>query len=176
MNKFYKYLLLGIVLFAIAGCDGAMMGKKKDSTPGDELEPADIGSVDEFAMNSAPDSIEYFSGIVGDSILFEVDSSVISPEYEIVLMDQVAWVLTYPGYSITIEGHADERGTREYNLALGARRAESVRNFMILQGVDLENIDSVSYGKERPYAACSEESCWSQNRRGVTILTGEPQS
>jgi peptidoglycan-associated lipoprotein len=76
----------------------------------------------------------------------------------------------YPAYVFTIEGHADERGTREYNLALGARRAQNVRNYLVWRGIDLSRIRTISYGKERPVAVCNEEACWSQNRRAVTVL------
>ncbi len=90
--------------------------------------------------------------------------------------DQAEWLQRYPNRRLVIEGHADERGTREYNLALGARRAEAARSYLISQGVAASRITTVSYGKERPEALCSAETCWSQNRRGVTVLAGAPTS
>jgi peptidoglycan-associated lipoprotein len=89
-----------------------------------------------------------------------------------ILNRQVEWLGRYSQYSFTVEGHADERGTREYNLALGARRAAAVRDYMIARGIGASRIRTVSYGKERPVAVCDDISCWSQNRRAVTILGG----
>lgn len=85
---------------------------------------------------------------------------------------QAVWLRQYSNYPVTIEGHADERGTREYNIALGARRAETVKSFLISQGVDPRRLHTISFGKERPVAVCDNISCWSQNRRAVTILGG----
>ncbi|MEL7174347.1 MAG: OmpA family protein, partial [Pseudomonadota bacterium] len=89
-----------------------------------------------------------------------------------VLVQQAQWLANNPGVSATIEGHADERGTRDYNLALGARRASAVRSFLASQGVDSSRLRTVTFGKERPISTCSNESCWSENRRGVTVLAG----
>jgi peptidoglycan-associated lipoprotein len=86
------------------------------------------------------------------------------------LNKQAVWLNRYSQYNILIEGHADERGTREYNVALGARRATAVVNYLISQGVSAARLDSRSYGKERPVAVCNDISCWSQNRRAVTVL------
>jgi peptidoglycan-associated lipoprotein len=83
---------------------------------------------------------------------------------------QIQWLQTYPRYQFTIEGHADERGTREYNIALGARRAQSVKAYMSSHGIDPSRMRTISYGKERPVAVCNDISCWSQNRRAVTVL------
>ena len=81
------------------------------------------------------------------------------------------WLARYPNYAVTVEGHADERGTREYNIALGARRATAVVNYLISRGIPQARLSTVSYGKERPVAICNDISCWSQNRRSVTVLT-----
>ncbi len=86
------------------------------------------------------------------------------------LRGQAGWLNQYPNYTILIEGHADERGTREYNLALGARRAANVRDFLVAQGVQTSRLRTITYGKERPVAVCNDISCWSQNRRAVTVL------
>lgn len=124
----------------------------------------------------APNSVEYFNMVVGDRVFFDTDRYELTSEAQFVLSKQAQWLNANPGTTATIEGHADERGTREYNLALGARRANSVRAYLIGQGVDAGRLDAVSYGKERPVALCSDESCWSQNRRGVTVVAGAPTS
>lgn len=118
-----------------------------------------------------PKSIAYFNQSVGDRVLFMVDQSTLSPEGRNILIGQAQWLNSNPGYAIIIEGHADEQGTREYNLALGARRASAVQDFLISQGVAPSRMQTVSYGKERPLAICSEESCYAQNRRAVTVLS-----
>ena len=101
-----------------------------------------------------------------------MNQSVIEPEYRDVLNSQASWIKENSISSITIEGHADEQGTREYNLALGARRATAVRNYLVSQGIPESNLSVVTYGKERPLRICSEESCWSKNRRAITIIEG----
>ena len=118
-----------------------------------------------------PKSIAYFNQSVGDRVLFVVDQSPLSPEGRNILIGQAQWLNSNPNYAIIIEGHADEQGTREYNLALGARRASAVQDFLISQGVAPSRMQTVSYGKERPIAICSEESCYAQNRRAVTVLS-----
>lgn len=111
-----------------------------------------------------------FSVNVGDIVYFNVDSSDLTPEARQILQKQAQWLGQYPQFTITVEGHADERGTREYNIALGARRATSVRNFLSRAGVNASRIRTISYGKERPVAVCDDISCWSQNRRAQTVL------
>ncbi|WP_309085028.1 peptidoglycan-associated lipoprotein Pal [Chelativorans sp.] len=120
----------------------------------------------------APGSRQEFTVAIGDRIFFDTDSSVIRADAQATLARQAQWLNQYPSYSITIEGHADERGTREYNLALGARRAAAARDFLASQGVNASRIRTISYGKERPVAVCDDISCWSQNRRAVTVLSG----
>ena len=107
---------------------------------------------------------------VGDRIFFAEDQSTLSPEARSTLDKQAQWLGRYNRYTVTIEGHADERGTREYNIALGARRAQTVRDYLIARGVDSSRMRTISYGKERPVAVCNDISCWSQNRRVVTVL------
>jgi len=120
---------------------------------------------------SDPRSIAYFNQTVGDKVHFAVDQSTLSPEARTILMAQASWLNQNTAYSIIIEGHADEQGTREYNLALGARRAASVQQFLISQGVSAARMKTISYGKERPLAVCSDEGCYAQNRRAVTVLS-----
>jgi peptidoglycan-associated lipoprotein len=108
---------------------------------------------------------------VGDRVFFETDSSELTPTSRATLDKQAQWLNTYSQYSqFTVEGHADERGTREYNIALGARRAQTMRDYLISRGVAANRMHTISYGKERPVAVCDDISCWSQNRRAVTIL------
>ncbi len=118
-----------------------------------------------------PTSPAYFQQTVGDRVLFAVDQATLSAEARDILTKQAAWLMDNPAYTAIIEGHADEQGTREYNLALGARRASAVQNFLIEQGVAPNRLRTVSYGKERPIAICSDESCYAQNRRAVTVLS-----
>lgn len=118
-----------------------------------------------------PSSPAYFSATIGDRILFAVDQSTLSFEAQQVLDGQAQWLLSNGEYSALIEGHADEQGTREYNLALGARRASAVQNYLISKGVAPGRLRTISYGKERPIEICSDEACYSQNRRSVTVIT-----
>ena len=120
---------------------------------------------------SNPASVAYFNQTVGDRVLFVVDQSTLSDAARATLSGQANWLKANPDYAIIIEGHADEQGTREYNIALGARRADSVKNYLISQGVGAGRMQTVSYGKERPIAICSDESCYAQNRRAVTVLS-----
>ena len=113
---------------------------------------------------------KYFIEKIGDRILFEVDNSGLTALAKTTLNSQADWLLINAEYQVLIEGHADEQGTRDYNLALGARRAQIVKEYLISRGVDLNNISIVTYGKERPLENCSAEVCWSQNRRAVTIV------
>lgn len=119
-----------------------------------------------------PGSYQDFAVNVGDRVYFETDSTQLSPTSQATLDKQAAWLQQYPQYNFTIEGHADERGTREYNFALGARRAETVKDYLIARGINPARIRTISYGKERPVATCNDDSCWSQNRRAVTVLGG----
>ncbi len=125
------------------------------------------------AGSTSPGSPGDFSVNVGDVVHFEVDSSNLTGEGRGILSRQAGWLNQYPQYTITIEGHADERGTREYNIALGARRAMSVKSFLGQQGVNPQRIRNISYGKERPISVCDDISCWSQNRRAQTILNSQ---
>jgi peptidoglycan-associated lipoprotein len=118
-----------------------------------------------------PNSPAYFNATIGDRVLFAVDQSTLSPEAQSTLDGQAQWLLANADYSALIEGHADEQGTREYNLALGARRASAVQNYLISKGVAPHRLNTISYGKERPIEICSDEICYSKNRRAVTVIT-----
>ena len=122
--------------------------------------PARPGSPQDFVVN------------VGDRVFFESDSTDLTPTATATLDKQAAWLQRYPRYTFLIEGHADERGTREYNFSLGARRAQSVNDYLASRGISGSRMRTVSYGKERPVAVCNDISCWSQNRRAVSLLDG----
>ena len=148
-----------IAMLAVTGC----ASKKAPNSA------ADLGL---NANNAAPGSSQDFTLNVGDRIFFDTDSSVIRPDAQTTLAKQAQWLNRYPNYRITVEGHADERGTREYNIALGARRAAATRDYLASQGVQASRMRTISYGKEKPVALCDDISCWSQNRRAVTVLAG----
>ena len=119
---------------------------------------------------AVPGSAQEFVVNVGDRVFFETDSTELTPQARSTLDKQAQWLQLYNRYSFTVEGHADERGTREYNIALGARRAQTVHDYLVARGVDGTRMRTISYGKERPVAVCNDISCWSQNRRAVTVL------
>jgi len=123
-----------------------------------------------IAGKAVPGSAEDFSVNVGDRVLFVVDSSELTVTAQGILDRQAQWLKLYPKYTVMLNGHADERGTREYNIALGARRASAVRSYLGSRGIGPGRLQTISYGKERPVSVCDAESCWSQNRRAVTIL------
>jgi peptidoglycan-associated lipoprotein len=119
---------------------------------------------------ATPGSQQDFVVNVGDRVFFQTDSSELTPQSRATLDKQAQWLQQYGSYAFTIEGHADERGTREYNIALGARRAQTVRDYLAARGIQPQRMRTISYGKERPVAVCNDISCWSQNRRAVTVL------
>jgi peptidoglycan-associated lipoprotein len=147
--KFAAVILAGLM---IAGC------AKQPVNGTDASAAAAPGSQQDFVVN------------VGDRVFFETDSSELTELARGTLDKQAQWLSNYNRYSFTIEGHADERGTREYNIALGARRAQTVREYLVSRGIAANRMRTISYGKERPVAVCDDISCWSQNRRAVTVL------
>lgn len=167
MTLFPKAILL-VAALALAACNNPRGGDDFDTGFGG------AGGISSTALGDPndPTSIAYFNETIGDTVNFTVDSSDLSAQAQVILRTQAAWLNRYPQYSIVIEGHADERGTREYNIALSARRATAAREFLIAQGVAARRISSIAYGKERPAALCDAEQCWSQNRRAVTVITG----
>jgi peptidoglycan-associated lipoprotein len=123
-----------------------------------------------------PGSAQDFKVNVGDTVHFALNQYNIEENDKGTLSKQAAWLTRYPSVRLTVEGHADERGTREFNLALGARRANAVKEFLVAQGIAAGRLETVSYGKERPVCTESGEDCWSQNRRGVSVITGGASS
>ena len=152
-----KFASIIVAMLAIAGCakNQADQTGAMGTTMGSAATP---GSQQDFVVN------------VGDRVFFDTDSSDLSQQARTTLDKQAQWLGHYDRYAFTIEGHADERGTREYNIALGARRAQTVRDYLISRGVSAQRMRTISYGKERPVAVCDDISCWSQNRRAVTVL------
>ena len=120
---------------------------------------------------AAPGSQQDFVVNVGDRVFFETDLTELTPQARSTLDKQAQWLQNYNRYTFLIEGHADERGTREYNIALGAQRAQTVREYLGSRGIEPSRMRTISYGKERPVAVCNDISCWSQNRRAVTVLS-----
>jgi len=166
-RKFGKYggtgmnmasILRGAKFAAIIAAALAMAGCAKNNDQNLAGGAAAPGSQQDFVVN------------VGDRVFFETDSSELTDQARATLDKQAQWLNNYNRYSFTVEGHADERGTREYNIALGARRAETVRQYLVSRGIAATRMRTISYGKERPVALCNDISCWSQNRRAVTVL------
>lgn len=155
--------LAGVFVLAvgIAACSKKPQQQMQLGQSGGPVQP---GTSRDFTVNA------------GDKVYFTVDSAQLTPQAQQTLRAQATWLNQYPQYGVTIEGHADERGTREYNIALGARRAASVRTYLAGLGVNPARLRTISYGKERPVATCNDISCWSQNRRAVTVLNSRPSS
>jgi len=130
-----------------------------------------VGADGVLGSANDPTSPAFFNASIGDRVLFDVDQSTINPQSAATLDGQANWLLTNVEFTALIEGHADEQGTQAYNLALGARRASAVQNYLISKGVAPGRLRTISYGKERPIEICSTEACYSQNRRSVTVLT-----
>ncbi|WP_299813685.1 peptidoglycan-associated lipoprotein Pal [uncultured Jannaschia sp.] len=154
---------------ALGGCGNRLGGGAGGAGAGG-YDPYGTGAGYVPGGPSDPTSVAYFQQSIGDRVLFAVDQSTVSPEARDVLAGQAQWLNANPGYTALIEGHADEQGTREYNLALGGRRANAARDYLISQGVAATRLRTISYGKERPLQICSTEACYSQNRRAVTVL------
>ena len=162
MNKLITFALVAGAL-ALAGCDSRVPDSGRD---------AGLNSAGNFKQNSP----EFFVASVGDRVLFTVDQSTLGAEAMSILDAQAAWLSQNPEFTALIEGHADEQGTREYNLALGARRASAVQAYLISKGVADNRLSTITYGKERPIEICSTEACWSKNRRAVTVVNASGTS
>ncbi len=170
--------LLAIALLAVSvtacsstkdeAADGATtVGERTDGGPLDGTGVYGDGSVDGSVV---PGSQQDLATNVGDRVFFAYDSSDLAPEARDTLTRQVEWLNRYPNLNITVEGHSDERGTREYNIALGDRRATTVKNFLVSQGIPASRLNTISYGKERPAVVGADAASWAQNRRGVTTV------
>ena len=161
--KKLKNAILVSTLSILAACSNS--GNPFGGNSNDKFFGNNMGDV------SNPTSPAYFQQAIGDRVFFAIDQSSLSPEGMDLLNSQATWLMTNGDYEIIVEGHADEQGTRDYNVALGARRANSVKEYLNSLGVAASRIQTVSYGKERPIEICSNESCYSANRRAVTVLS-----
>lgn len=169
---FARFLMIALLAVSVSACsskdDQAMMDESGMVMDGTQQGGAPMDGVS--GAQVAPGTQEDLAQNVGDRVFFGYDRYDLSDEARGVLEKQAAWLQQYANLSITIEGHADERGTREYNLALGERRANSVKNYLVALGVSPSRVNTISYGKERPAVLGSDESAWAQNRRGVTVV------
>ncbi len=170
---FYKFLITSILVLFVAACatkpkdDGDSSGSGSSSS-GDSVSEGTITETSGSGIVAG--SQEDLIVNVGDRVFFGYDSSDLDSDALELLQDQVAWLKQNSGVSITIEGHCDERGTREYNLALGEKRAQAVKNYLIGLGINPDRVSTISYGKERPAVVGSNDGAWAQNRRSVTIV------
>ncbi|HYJ81234.1 MAG TPA: peptidoglycan-associated lipoprotein Pal [Allosphingosinicella sp.] len=171
----WKVAVIAAALALTAGC-GKKAPKELPPPPGDSADSGTATGVDDGSDDSAgvgPGSREDFIrtvGLEGDRVFFDTDQYDLDDRDRATLDAQAAWLNRYPTVRVTIEGHADERGTRDYNLALGDRRANAAKNHLAARGVALQRMTVISYGKERPEALGSDEGAWAQNRRAVTVL------
>jgi peptidoglycan-associated lipoprotein len=161
MNLFAKSLAALAAVVLLTACDANPNGSGTMGSGGGNGGPVRPGSQEDLVQN------------VGDRVLFEYDSAMISSDAQATLAKQAAWLKQYSSINVTIEGHCDERGTREYNLALGERRASATKKYLVGLGVAASRVSTISYGKERPAVIGSDESAWSQNRRAVTVVTNQ---
>jgi peptidoglycan-associated lipoprotein len=146
---------------------------KKNSVTSLNADAGGPNGAGELAGSEAlvPGSAAEFQANIGDRVYFQMDQVVLTSEGKETLLKQASWLEKYRDVTIQVEGHADERGTREYNISLSARRATAIRGFLISQGISASRVATIAYGKERPASLCDTEECWSQNRRGVTVIT-----
>jgi peptidoglycan-associated lipoprotein len=158
---FKKLFCLMAVMVLVSACDTLGLGGGTGSGSGDgsgHMGSASPGTQEDLVVN------------VGDRVFFQLNKSDLSTEARATLDRQAAWLKKYPSLSVTVEGHCDERGTREFNLALGERRATAVKNYLVADGINSSRLKTISYGKERPAVLGSNEQAWAQNRRGVTVV------
>jgi len=174
-----KLLTSALLVFFLAACSTTpkdtadSSGSGSSSSSSSEVSSSEEGTIIESSPESAsitPGSQEDLIVNVGDRVFFNYDSSDLDSDAQELLQDQVAWLKQYSDTSVIVEGHCDERGTREYNLALGEKRAQSVKNYLISLGISSDRISTISYGKERPAVVGSNDGAWAQNRRSVTVV------
>ena len=158
-----------LLVFFLAACSTTPKDTADSSGSGSSSSSSDVGSEDS-SESIQPGSQEDLIVNVGDRVFFNYDSSDLDSDAQELLQDQVVWLKQYSDVSVIIEGHCDERGTREYNLALGEKRAQSVKNYLLSLGISSDRLSTISYGKERPSVVGSNDGAWAQNRRSVTIV------
>ncbi len=166
-----KILLSVVMLLFVAACSTTPKDAADSKGTGSTSEVSGDGTITETEGSGVvPGSQEDLIVNVGDRVFFDYDSSELDADAQELLQDQVAWLKQHSNLSVIIEGHCDERGTREYNLALGEKRAQSVKNYLISLGISESRVSTISYGKERPAVVGSNDGAWAQNRRSVTIV------
>ncbi|MGB5948290.1 MAG: peptidoglycan-associated lipoprotein Pal [Parvibaculum sp.] len=153
-----RFAAVAAAFLMVAACSSSSETGAASTTPSSSSSAIQPGTQQDLVTN------------VGDRVFFDLDKSVLKDEGKATLQRQAAWMKLYPNLTFTLEGHADERGTREYNLALGARRANAAKDYLVSLGVDSARVKTISYGKERPVCLESNEECWAQNRRAVTVV------
>jgi len=167
-------LLAVLVVVAVAGCSKTNKDAGSITTDGNMTSnvTASPTPVDQAATPSGPTPGTQQDLVVnvGDRVFFGYDKYDLSPEARTIIEKQAQWLKTYPNINVSVEGHCDERGTREYNLALGEKRATAVRNYLVALGIQASRLQTISYGKERPAVTGSDEAAWAQNRRGVLVV------
>lgn len=172
MNKTMKCMLVLLLAFGISACSNKKDNVQVDDNDTTDSTVVDTTPVDDGPICCSPADLENPESLLSQRVIyFDYDQSTIRSEYRELIALHARYLSENPGARMTLEGHADERGTREYNLALGERRGQAVANLMKAQGAADHQINVVSYGEERPEATCSNDSCWSQNRRAVVVYT-----
>ena len=167
-----KILITFLMMFLVAGCATKPKDAAETSGSGTQSSSSSVDSSSEDSETASiePGSQEDLIVNVGDRVFFGYDSAELDSDAQELLQDQVAWLKQHSSVNVSIEGHCDERGTREYNLALGEKRAQSVKNYLISLGISSDRVTTISYGKERPAVIGSNDGAWAQNRRSVTIV------
>jgi peptidoglycan-associated lipoprotein len=173
-----KLFTSALLVFFLAACSTTPKDTADSSGSGSSSSSSDVSSNEEGTITeTSPESASITPGSqedlivnVGDRVFFNYDSSDLDSDAQELLQDQVAWLKQYSDVSVIVEGHCDERGTREYNLALGEKRAQSVKNYLISLGISSDRISTISYGKERPAVVGSNDGAWAQNRRSVSVV------
>ena len=176
-----KLFTSALLVFFLAACSTTPKDTADSSGSGSSSSSSDVSSSEEGTegtiLETSPESASIAPGSqedlivnVGDRVFFNYDSSDLDSDAQELLQDQVAWLKQCSDVSVIVEGHCDERGTREYNLALGEKRAQSVKNYLISLGISSDRISTISYGKERPAVVGSNDGAWAQNRRSVTLV------
>ncbi|WP_043645579.1 peptidoglycan-associated lipoprotein Pal [Caenispirillum salinarum] len=170
MARFVRSATIVLTLAFLSACAASPEDTGATAGAGESLSTGVSANAGGSTGAYAPGSAAEFQATVGDRVYFGLDRHDLSAESQALLARQAQWLKTWPDRQLVIEGHADERGTREYNLALGERRATAVRDYLSAQGIPAARLSTVSFGKERPTCVEADEACWSQNRRGVSVV------
>ncbi len=169
IRKITRFLSVASLALLVSACASQVANVPKAGLNGNGGYGS-YGGANGVAGPVTPGTTRDFSVNVGNQVLFPTSQTTLTDQARQTLQKQARWLNQYPNFTITIEGHADERGTREYNLGLGAKRAQSIKGYLVQSGVRSARLRTISYGKERPVSICDNISCWSKNRRGVTLL------